>query len=76
MATVAGGSTAAGCTDTLTLTGKSLNQTIHLVTESPQTWTTAVNRVEVSPKHWANPKTDKAGQNLKADFQIRASLIK
>jgi hypothetical protein len=76
LATVTGGSAAAGCTYTLKLTGKSVNQPIHLVTESPQTWTTAVNRVEVSPKNWANPKTYKAGQNLKADFQIRASLIK
>jgi hypothetical protein len=76
LATVAGGSAAAGCTYTLTLTGKSLNRTIHLVTESPQTWTTAVNSVEVSPKNWGNPKTYKAGQNLKADFQIRATLIK
>jgi hypothetical protein len=76
LATVSGGSAAAGCTYKLTLTGKALNQPIHLIATAPKAWTTSVDTVDVVPKYWANPWTFKAGQNLKGDFQIRATLVK
>jgi hypothetical protein len=76
LATVSGGNAADGCTYNLTLTRKSLNQWIHLIATAPNSWTRSADVVQVYPKGWANPLKLKAGQNLKGDFQIEATLIK
>jgi hypothetical protein len=76
-ATVSGGSAAAGCTYSLNLTGKALNQTVYLITTNPQTWTTMVNSVEISPSDGVSSLKLASGQALQGkNLYIHATLIK
>jgi hypothetical protein len=76
-ATVSGGSAAAGCTYSLNLMRKALNQTVYLITTNPQSWTTIVNSVEISPSDGVSSLKLASGQALQGkNFYIHGTLIK
>ncbi len=77
LATISGGSAAAGCTYSLNLSGQALKQSVHLIAIAPDAWSTPINVVNLAPSSWMNPLQVTTGQTIQGkDFQIRATLIK
>jgi hypothetical protein len=75
--TKASGDIKTGCSYKLNLVKQATNKPIYLFGQSPQSWTSFVNIVDVVPKGWSNPTTVANGANLtNMNMEIRATAIK
>ena len=71
------GNIATGCEYTLYVPSSGIGKPIYVFATSPQTWTTSVNAVDISPVGWTNPLQVTKGQKLQnKNMRIRATLIK